>query len=188
MTVTSEPIHGVDQEHSSPGEPRRSGLVAAVVVLALAVLGLAAWLAYEINSDEAEVDAVALAPDVEQLFSDYLGSWSEGDRPAFETLVTSDYTVFVGMNQWLGDAIISSPESLNATQTAASVDGEEWTIEHLSAPIVAREDPWFISVNEKWTSRAFEFVGTASYVIEEHDGKLLVASHYWTGLQEYRDQ
>jgi len=186
MTVTSEPIHSVDREHLPHAGPPR-GLVAAVVVLALAVVGLAGWLAYEMNSDE-KLDAVALTPELEQLFSDYLGSWSEGDRPAFEGLVTNDYTVFVGTNQWLGGDIISSPETMNATQTAASVDGEEWTIEHLSDPIIARENPWFISVNEKWTSRAFEFVGTASYVIEEHDGKLLVASHYWTGMQEYLDR
>ena len=46
------------------------------------------------------------------------------------------------------------------------------------------EDPWYVSVEETWTSEDLHYEGTASYIIVDQDGtkKLAQYSYFATGF------
>lgn len=171
-------------------------LIATVVVLAVALLGVGAWVIYDLAtvSDTANSDT-AIPAEVEQVLNDYNSAWEQNDANAFRTLVTDDYILSLsfyvedGMSETYADRF-----SQSASDAARDVEfGREWRIEQFGEPIATGDGPWFITVGQNWVGLEngqdiFLDDGTASYAIVEVDGTLKVANHTWVGHRSMAEE
>jgi hypothetical protein len=82
------------QTLAPPGSLRRRArnLTITAIVLAGALIGLTAWLVYDLSAES----ETAVTSEVQTLVDDYLGAWNEYDGDAFMELITGDYS-FAGM-------------------------------------------------------------------------------------------
>jgi TRAP-type mannitol/chloroaromatic compound transport system permease large subunit len=87
-TVAHEPDQ-VDIEELNRARQRNRILGTVVVVLAVAILALGAWLIYGLATDT-ETTATA---EIDQVLTDYRTAADETDLDAFRAIVTDDFVV-----------------------------------------------------------------------------------------------
>ncbi len=159
-------------EAGSSVEDRRSGLVFAVWVLSILVVGLAAWLIYDqfFGSD------TATTSDIEALLDDYTAAWNEYDGTGFLELVTDDYE--------FEQAGVSRSTAANQASMIDAGSGIEWQVERVGESLMQGDGPWYVaSANNITTSIAPEdgYRGISIFTIVEQDGELLIRRHVYFG-------
>lgn len=78
------------QRTPATGRERPRTLTVAVAILSVLVIGLGAWLIYELQAS----GPTAVSSDVEELLDDYAEAWNTHDSDGFLELVSSDYRFY----------------------------------------------------------------------------------------------
>ena len=155
----------------------------SVLALTVALIGLAAWMAYDRMNQE------SVPAEIEELLDGYLAAFNNQDEAAFLDAVTEDYLLneFIYLKYTNGDR---TGAYLNERVEDADIDRittvalqVEWQVEQVGEAIVAGDGPWFVSVGEDWTyEESLQLRGMASYVVVEREGGLKIDNHSWAGL------
>ncbi len=166
QTSTNTP-HEADASHG-----RHRFLIATIAVLAVALIGLAAWVVY----DNTQTPATNPSGDVTQLLDDYNSAWNNHDGDAFLALVTDGYV----LDLRAGDS--------DATETAAMITSLEtvnWNVDVVGEPIMAGSGPWYVSTVDLLTANDYPpngIDGISTYTIVDVGGTLKVSQHVFFGM------
>ncbi len=168
-------------EHRVPERaPTRSrALIVGLVVLALALGGIAGWLAND------QLESTGLPSDAETVIADYLDAFATGDEATIRALATDDYVIgerIYGLMPGLEREVLV--ETVDETMEAVNFD-QEWETMTSGDPVVVGDGPWFVSYAETWIQDRAHYEGVATYVIVEEDGVTKIANHFWMGLRWY---
>lgn len=167
MTATRHAPRTPDAPTRGDAAPRRpTGLVATVVVLLLAVVGLIIWPIGGNDSD------ASLPDDVEQLLDDYEDAWNDYDAEAFLELTTGDYVMRTQRN---GESGRQAQASI-----IASLGTSEWRTTRAGDPIVTGDGPWQVAQQTDMSATFLpvgEESGISTFVVVVEDGVPKVASH-----------
>jgi len=147
---------------------RLRGLSIAVVVMAIALLGLGAWVVYDFVTD----GQTAPTGEVQALLDDYTAAWNDHDGAAFLELVTENYTFSSGSME------TSAEGQAMLIRGYSNID-----IERIGQPIMVGDGPWDVVVANRLNNTNADTYeeGISFFVIVDQDGTLLVSSHDWTG-------
>lgn len=163
-TRTDEPVAVTDGEVQRL-QSRLRAMTVAVVVLAVALIGLGAWVIYDLA---AKSDTAATG-EVETLLEDYTTAWNDYDGEAFLGLVTDDYTF-----EYSGDV-------RSASEEAAEIDGLgafDWSVERIGDPIMIGDGPTYLVASaDRVSTIGRDADGISLYTIVE-DGDTLRISHH----------
>jgi hypothetical protein len=161
-TIDSPPVERLEKvEHSN----RR--LVVAVVLLAVALVALGAWVMYDLASapDTAPTDEITA------VYDDYLASWVEQDSEAFLGVTTEDYF------QTSFGTITTRSERANGLRQPGLSE-----IERIGDLMVMRDGTtYFVAAAERITFMNVEYVGVSAYRMVETEEGLKIAEHGWIG-------
>lgn len=148
---------------------RLRAMTIAVVLLAVAVIGLGAWVIYDLVSQS----DTAVTGEVESLLDDYTTAWNAHDGEAFLDLVTASYTF-----EYAGD--VNSAE-----EEAAVIDGlgvYDWSVETVGDPIMFGDGPtYYVAVADHITSNAGDSNGISLYAISQVGDTYKIANHIFVG-------
>lgn len=144
--------------------------VASLVVL---VLGLGAWLIYDL----AVPSQTAVSGEIQNLLDDYNAAANAADGEAFLALVTDDY-------------FFESPDGrISATQQASLITYQysayDFTVEQRGEPIMMGDGPWFVATPNHveavgWPDEGIDGISTFE-IVDVGGGTLKVASHIFSG-------
>jgi hypothetical protein len=144
---------------------RIRGLTMTVVLLAIALLGLGAWIIY----DSVAGSDTAVTGDIETLLDDYAAAWNNYDSEAFLALVTDDYT-FEGA----GEVNTADEEALGIAQLGAY----DWNVTITGDRVIAGDGPTYVALQtNQVTSTAGDMDGISVFTIVETDGSYLISGH-----------
>lgn len=176
-------------EHQIPARAstRGRGLIAGLVVVALALGGLGGWVLGD------RLQGSDIPSDVEGVIADYLDAWEAKDETAVRAATTKDF--FIAERIYNPTAERQGAIGLEE-QIDDDIDGVvfrgflfDWNNESRGEPLVVGDGPWFVSYDESWfIDRTIDIVhydGVATYVVVEEDGVMKIASHYWAGLRSW---
>jgi hypothetical protein len=168
-------------------------LWAAIVILAIAMAGLAAWVVHDPAGE------TVLPSEVEEVIDGFVRAVEEGDGVAFRAITTDDFTdIGRSYEQRLGAVagdLVVGEWSLSVAEYVAY--GSDWEVEQIGQPIVSGDGPWFVAVEENWFECLYEdaatglcgltipYEGTANYMVVEENGTFKIAHHFWSGLLSY---
>lgn len=161
-TIDSPPIERLEKaKHSN----RR--LVVAVVLLAVALVALGAWVMYDIAS----APETAATNEITAVYDDYAASWVEQDSEAFLGVTTEDYF------QTSFGTIMTRSERANGLRQPGLSE-----IERIGDLMVMRDGTnYFVAAAERITFMNVEYVGVSVYRVVETDTGLKIAEHGWIG-------
>ena len=172
MTALTEKPGRVTGDQSGRLMGRLRAMTITVVVLAVAVLGLGAWLIY----DTVTGSDTAVSGEIETLLDDYVAAWNDYDSEAFLALVTDDYT-FDGA---------SGPTT--AEQTAVAISNNEFTdvnVEEVGDPIMFGDGPnYFVARANRITSSQTNMDGISLFTIVQQGDVYKIFSHVFVGSLE----
>jgi hypothetical protein len=158
---------------TSPGEQLETAkrnnrwLIFTVVVLAVALVALGAWVMY----DQASQPETAATADINALYDDYVAAWMDADTEAFFDVTTEDYA--------LNSFGMSIPRAEQANTIATSGDLQ---LERVGDLVVMAEGPdYFVAAAEQITLRGVDYVGVSAYRVIETEEGLKIAEHSWVG-------
>jgi hypothetical protein len=182
MTSAEPALHESDGGHTIP-RTRSRILLSAVVVLAVAVIGLGGWLAFDRLTG-------GMPADIGQVLDDYLRAWEEKDEAAIRAVTTEDFVLTEHIYwEFEEDGI---PLVVLHERVSDDIDGVvttgfryAWENEQVGRPVISGDGPWTVSVEENWIQRTSHYSGTATYVVVEEDGNLKIANHSWSGMITY---
>ncbi len=164
MTTT---IERPPAEQIETTERNNRWLVIAVVVLALALLALGAWVIF----DQASQPETAATTEVEALYDDYVAAWTDSDADAFTELGTENF-VFTSFG-------VTFSQSEQAASVAMSGNP---VFERVGDLVVMGDGPdYFVTAAERITLRGTEYFGVSAYRIVETEDGLRIAEHHWVG-------
>ncbi len=164
MTTTIE-RPAADQMEAT--ERNNRWLAIAVVVLALALVALGAWVIF----DQASQPETAATAEVEALYDDYLTAWADSDADAFTNLGTEDY-VFASH----GFTFTLYEQSLSVATSGNPV------FERVGDLVVMGDGPdYFVTAAERVTFGSSEHMGVSAYRFVETEDGLRIAEHHWVG-------
>lgn len=168
MTATTDRPQHTERPEADRLKGRNRVLTITVVVLAVALLGLGAWVIYDLTT-ESETTGNA---EIEQLLSDYRSAVGENvgeslDPEASRAVTTDDFVLHEYTYRQFGDQFDAwyEPHPVHAVQGNLN-----WQWDPMQAPVIAGEGPWFLSVVENVTGTENRLVGTATYVIVDEGG------------------
>lgn len=163
---------GTEVDSSQSGHPDRGNRTLKVIVIALAValVGLGAWVII----DRSSTPATAPSDEIAQVWDDYTDAWNNYDGDAFLEITTDDYT------------FVSEMGTASATSQAASINGMgryDWQVTPVGERVMAGDGPWFVTqVNRVQDSTMTEPVeGISVMTIVDDGGVLRVANHTFYG-------
>lgn len=177
MTSLTERPSQTDRQ-SEPRDRNRL-LVGAVVVLAIALVGLGAWTVYYQIADTPDVPA-----EITELVDEYVAAWEARDEAAVRGMVTADFllTEYIyeveGGETSLYNHVIDDIDNLVRVGFLF-----EWEIEQLGDPTITGDGPWFVSVGQKWVQNNWHQDGMSTFAIVNDGGTMKISSHYWTSLR-----
>ena len=175
--MVMETIEGTDRNVDTTKEvnkPRRWPTV-LVVVLAVALVGLVAWMIFMMRPNSPN----AAPPEIVQLMEDYNAAWNAHDADALAGLVTDGYRIY-------------GPEAANFDHDMESVrtylmpllEGWDWEVA-APAPIYAVStsgNTWAVSGEGSTITRSGIGHGSnALWTVVGRDGEFLVSEHYMVG-------
>ena len=151
---------------------RARNLTVTVIVLAVALLGLGAWVTYDYYANR----DTAVSGDVTTLLDDYTAAWNNHDSEAFLELVTDDYT-------FSSDVMFGTEPIYTTAEGQAMLIGAvgDFNVEVIGEPIMTGNGPWYVAQVNRVGSESDLSDGISNFVIVDEGGTLLVASHIWTG-------
>lgn len=139
--------------------------------LALAVIGLGAWLAMELTGS----DGASLPSEVEAALDDYIAAWDTSDGVAFMAATTPDYT------------FRSNGATFSQSQQAGAVglaDNMGFSVEQGDERIVIGDGPYYVAQTARvhaLPSPPEGDPGQSIFTIALHDGSWKVQQHTWVG-------
>lgn len=141
-------------------------LQAVVIALAVALLGLGAWMII----DRTSTPETAPTDNVAQLWDDYSDAWNNHDGDAFLQLVTSDYTFVIDQTATTAEAQATFIERLGMT---------DWHVTPIGEPVMAGDGPWVLSQVNRVDQGAWvdPVEGISVLTIVDDGGVLRVANH-----------
>lgn len=168
-SVTERPAQA---EPVSARPARSTGLVYTVWILAIAVVGLAAWLIF----DQVSEAGTATTSDIEALLDDYANAWNDYDGARFLELVTDDFRF-----EQSGVATNTAERQAVLLEGGSGID---WAVETVGEPIMHGDGPWYVAQANRITtaiSPAEGHEGLSVFIIVEEDGELLLRRHTYFG-------
>jgi hypothetical protein len=149
---------------------RLRAMTVTVVVLAVALIGLGAWVVYDLV---AQPDTAPTA-EIEALLDDYTTAWNEYDGDAFLALVTDDY-----VHEYAGFG--STAESV-----AADIESNEVfenTVEKVGDPIMIGEGPrYYVAQANRLTSvGGVRLEGISLFTIIQEGDMFKIQEHVFIG-------
>jgi hypothetical protein len=158
---------------------RNRFLLGAVAVLAIALVSLGAWTAYDQISDSSTVPV-----EITELIDEYVSAWEARDEAAFRGMVTPDFL----LTEYIYE--IEDGETSLYNHVSDDIDNAvrvnflfEWEIEQLVEPSITGDGPWFVSVGQKWVQNNWHQDGMSTFSIVNDGGTMKISSHYWTALR-----
>lgn len=146
-----------------------------IAVLAVAVVGLAAWMVFAMRPNSPS----AAPAEIQQLMDDYNAAWNAHDADALEALVTSDYRIH-GPDYAGFDHDMESVRSYLMPQLAEW----EWQVTE-PGPVYAVSDGgtvWYVSNEGSTITRSgSDHVQNAVWMVVEIGGQYLVREHFMMG-------
>lgn len=159
-------IETAPAERSEGAQRKSRWLVVTVVVLAVALVALGAWVTYDLVSEP----ETAATGDINALYDDYNGAWMEADAEAFFDLTTEDYT------------LNSSGFTFERSDQASTIAGlDDFQVERIGDLVVMGEGPYFVAAAEQIAYRDADHVGISAYRVIETDEGLKIAEHSFVG-------
>jgi hypothetical protein len=180
MSLATEGLESATDQ--PPANVGRSPLGFALIVLVLAVAGLASWIIYDqLNST---VDS-----EIQQLLDDHREAWMARDVAAFREMTTDDYAwhevVYhndpidgwgLAFQPFWGDFDDAVDDFEGNTSSGGVSVG--WTVEQVGDPIVRVDGPArMVAVNEEWVSGELHALAQSQYILIEEDGRLKI--YHW---------
>lgn len=154
-------------EQLKTAERNNRWLVVTVVVLAVALVALGAWVMYDLAS-EPETAATA---EINTLHDDYTTAWNTSDADAFRALTTEDYTFGSFGEEFDRDS-----------QAVAIMASSTLEVRPVTELIVMGDGPeYFVTVANEISYGGGEYVGISVYRMVETEDGLRVAEHTWVG-------
>lgn len=150
---------------------RLRAMTITVVVLAVALVGLGAW----VICDQASRSDTAATSDIQKLLDSYTTAWNDDDSDAFVALVTDDYRFSDG---GAGAAVEQQ------AATISRLGGLDWNVEAIGDPVVSGDGPYYcVAQSNHTTSLMGDADGISVFTIVERDGVYLIDSHVHIGGQ-----
>ncbi len=167
-SITEQPAQTTEMPQR---EQDRSGLVYAVWVLAILVVGLSAWVITDLVVDSRTATTAA----IDALIADYNAAWNDYDGAAFEALVADGYVFVDGVQTTNVDEQVGIIENV--------MKGWQFAVEETGEPMMYGDGPWYVAqLNHVTTITNQDGSGGFSvFTIVERDGTLLVQRHEWLG-------
>lgn len=199
-STTQRPQRHTDEEFDK--EHRKSnGLIITVIVLAILLLALGGWVAYQAaNEDDTTATAgaagatAAVPANVDEAINEYIDSWESQDGDAFREVVADNFVI----NEYI---YFETPAGLEL-RTVVNEDDIDfiadfriepatnepaWIVERGDEVVITGDGPWYVSFAESWAIEANVLDGMATYMVAEVDGVTKVANHYWIGVSKLID-
>ena len=170
MTALTEQSVRLDDQKLARLQRRLRALTTTVIVLAVALIGLGAWVIYDLVT---ESDTAATG-EIETLLEDYQTAWNEYDGEAFLALVTDNF-----VHEYAGF-------SSDADSTAAQIESNEVfenNIETLGEPIMSGDGPtYYVAQVDVLTSQGdAELQGVSLFTIVDDADVLRIQQHVFVG-------
>ncbi len=168
----------VESQESKKTAHRGRWPIVLIVLLALAVVGLVAWMAFGMRPNSPN----AAPPEITQLIDDYTAAWNAYDGEALEALVSPYYEVSSGPGMNDLDLDLEGVQS----SLYPEIESWGWHITH-EGPYyaVAGDEPgsWLVSLEGSVVTRDETDHNQMSVlkVIASPEGKLLVRKHLFVG-------
>lgn len=166
MTAITEPRVSESSPEYRQLRRRIRGLVIAVVVLAVALVGLGTWMIYGYVS---ESDAAATG-EIRALVDDYIAAWNEPNGEAFLALTTDNYSLEYG-------GVVERAESI--ARDLSSIEPGDFVFEARGEPLMSGDGPlYFVAQAGYLTERGFSPQNVINvYTVVETDGEFLISHH-----------
>jgi hypothetical protein len=149
---------------------RVRALTITVVVLAVALVGLGAWMIY----DYATSSDTAVTSEVDTLLDDYMAAWNDYDADVFLALVTDGYT-FEGF----GEVNTAEEEAVGIAQ----LGNYDWNVELIGDRTMVGDGPTYVVAQpNRVNSTLADYEGVSLFTIVERDGVYLISNHSFTGM------
>jgi hypothetical protein len=168
-TTTTTTGTEVDRGRTEHPDKGNRTLMAIVIALTVALVGLGAWVII----DRTSTSDTALSDDVAQVWDDYMDAWNNYDGDAYLELTTDDYT------------FVTETGTNTAAAQAAFINRlgtYDWQVTPVGEPAMAGDGPWFVSqVNRIEDNRSGSVEGISVLTIVDDGGVLRVANHTFFG-------
>ncbi len=172
-----ETIEQTDTEDQTTekAEQRSRWPIAVIVVMAIALVGLIAWMTLMMRP----ASPTAAPPEVVELIQEYNAAWNAYDADALEVLVTPQYRVHSE-----GEVVDSDMEGVRSSLFGWS-ESVNWhsTNEGPYYAVETGSGTWLVSSEGGTINRSgTDYPATGvRRIVTGTDGALLVADHYFTG-------
>ncbi|MEA1903000.1 MAG: hypothetical protein U9N56_05675 [Actinomycetota bacterium] len=144
-----------------------------VVILAILVLGLGAWVIYDFGQESALVPT----SEIRELVDDYTAAWNEYDGEAFLATTRAGYTFTSNIT-----GTFDRDEQLQFIEN--TLPASAWQVEMMEAPVMVGDTPWYyvsFPVQIEGTLRGSRQGVSVLAIYETLDGELLVMNHVYAG-------
>ena len=175
MSVRTHKPEQVDAGDPEPAVNRNRFLTIAAMVLALALVGLSAWVVYDMTT----APETAVTAEIEELLDDYIAAWNSYDGEAFLELLTDDYVL-----DMVGASAAATQPASDASELVNSLDAFEWSVAVIGERIMAGDGPWYVSEVEHFAGPDYGPAGAdgvSTLTIVDDGGTLKVARHAYVG-------
>ena len=175
--MVMETIEGTDRDIGTSTETKQQSRwsTIAVVVLAVAVVGLVAWMVFAMRPNS----PTAAPPEIVQLMEDYTAAWDAHDADALEALVTDGYRVYSPADQGFDHDI----ESLRS-YVFPLFGGLDWQVSNngLYYAMNTAGYTWAVTgEGDTITRGGIEYEQNGVWTVVAPGGKYLVSEHYVVG-------
>jgi hypothetical protein len=163
-TETTEQGHG----SGSTNRTNRT-LMAVAIALAVALVGLTAWVIV----DRTSTPETAPSDDVAQVWNDYQDAWNNYDGDAFLQVVTSDFTFVTEQG------ITDGPDQAASINNLGQFG---WQVTPIGERIMAGDGPWYVTqMNHVELAGSSTADGLTVLTIVDDGGVLRVQNHTFFG-------
>lgn len=168
MTVVTDNRSEVAGGETARLRGRIRNMTIAIVVMAVALIGLGAWVIYDLVAES----ETTVSGEVEALLDDYTAAWNDYDGAGFLALVTDDFVHQVGNTISGADDIAANIEAGAAYET---------TIERMGEPIMHGDGPYFVAQVNSVTSETTQLDGISVFTIVQDGDAYKIQSHVFVG-------
>lgn len=168
MTVVTDRPSEVAGGETARLRGRIRNMTIAIVVMAVALIGLGAWVVYDIVTES----DTAVSADIETLLDDYTTAWNSHDGDAFRALVADNYVhEYAGMTSTVDD-VAANIETGTVYQTV---------VEKIGEPIQYGDGPYIVAQANHLTSSTTQLDGISVFTIVQNGDAYMIQSHVFIG-------